>query len=82
MERKRQTYSRNRRSSLWQTSAASIDDQLSIYDSDTVAFAPNQAGKFVMLDEEGNLVPKMYHQRKDNFVAFQMYDHKQPDFTE
>lgn len=34
-----------------------------------------------MLDRGGNLVPKVYHQRQDDFEAFQIYNAKQHNFT-
>lgn len=46
-----------------------------------VTQALNQSEKFVILDEGDNLVPKIYHQRQGDFVAFQMYNPKQRNFT-
>ncbi len=35
----------------------------------------------VVLDGGDNLVPGLYHQRQVDFVAFQIYHLKQPNFT-
>ncbi len=35
----------------------------------------------MVLDGGGNLVPRLYHQRQVDFVAFQIYYLKQPHFT-
>ncbi len=35
----------------------------------------------VVLDGKSNQLPKLYHQRQVDFVAFQIYHLKQPNFT-